>query len=154
MEENRVATAEEPEKTFTQAEVDALIARRLERERKRHPEGEELEAFRAWREQRQAERERLEALERERDEARRELERLRREETLLGLGVPREELDYGLFRLGKLTEEGLDPQEAAERIAREWGQAKVRLDLGARLGGSAPADVNSRMNALIRGARK
>ena len=41
-------TATEQEKTFTQADVDALVQRRLERERKKYPSEDELSAFRSW----------------------------------------------------------------------------------------------------------
>ena len=41
-------TAQEREKTFTQTEVDALIAQRLARERKKYPGPEELAAFHSW----------------------------------------------------------------------------------------------------------
>ena len=46
-------TAEPQEKTFSQAEVDALIQKRLERERKKYPNDEELSAFRSWQESQQ-----------------------------------------------------------------------------------------------------
>lgn len=42
------STAQEQEKTFTQAEVDTLIAQRLARERKKYPSPEELAAFHTW----------------------------------------------------------------------------------------------------------
>lgn len=41
-------TAQEQERTFTQAEVDTMIAQRLARERKKYPNPEEMAAFRAW----------------------------------------------------------------------------------------------------------
>ena len=49
--ENGVQGAENAapqERTFTQAEVDALIASRLEEERAKYPGAEELAAFHAW----------------------------------------------------------------------------------------------------------
>ena len=49
MEETTDTAAQQQEKTFTQAEVDALIAQRLARERKKYPSAEELAAFNAWR---------------------------------------------------------------------------------------------------------
>ena len=41
-------TAQGQERTFTQAEVDALITQRLARERKKYPSAEEMAAFAAW----------------------------------------------------------------------------------------------------------
>lgn len=48
MEETTGTAAQQQEKTFTQAEVDALIAQRLARERKKYPGAEQLAAFAAW----------------------------------------------------------------------------------------------------------
>ena len=42
------STAQQQERTFTPAEVDAMIAQRLARERKKYPGPEELAAFYAW----------------------------------------------------------------------------------------------------------
>lgn len=154
-------TAEEPEKTFTQTEVDALIARRLERERKKYPGEEELNAFRSWREDRQNDRNALEALTRERDGARSalsaaqaELERMKRERFLTEKGVPEEDVDYCVFKIGKLAEDGLPFEQAAEAFLREQGRSRVRLELGAGLsGGGRAGTANEEMNAMIRGAR-
>lgn len=42
--EQNIRTAEEPERTFTQAEMDAIIGDRLNRERKKYADYEELRA--------------------------------------------------------------------------------------------------------------
>jgi len=47
-------TAGEPEKTFTQKELDDIVQQRLARERKSQPSAEELEEFRKWQEAREA----------------------------------------------------------------------------------------------------
>ncbi len=49
MEQTTDTAAQQQEKTFTQAEVDGLIAQRLARERKKYPDEKELAAFYAWR---------------------------------------------------------------------------------------------------------
>ena len=49
MEQTTDTAVQQREKTFTQAEVDGLIAQRLARERKKYPSEEELAAFAAWR---------------------------------------------------------------------------------------------------------
>lgn len=48
--ENTVSTTDgvQPEKTFTQAEMDKVIADRLAREKKNIPDKKRLEAFKAW----------------------------------------------------------------------------------------------------------
>ncbi len=50
---NKPAENKEPEKTFTQAEVDNLVKSRLERERKNMPSKDELAAFKKWQEEQQ-----------------------------------------------------------------------------------------------------
>ena len=87
-------TAETQEKTFTQSEVDALVQRRLERERKKYPNDDELTAFRTWKDSQQTEQERWNSLTRERDESRTELssvkaelEQMKREKYVLSKGI-------------------------------------------------------------------
>ena len=60
-------TAGQPERTFTQAEVDAIIQTRLERERKNLPSKDELSAFRNWKASQQTEEERMQSIIKERD---------------------------------------------------------------------------------------
>ncbi len=52
--------------TFTQADVDNIVNKRLERERKKYPSADELTAFRAWKQSQQTENEKMDALQRER----------------------------------------------------------------------------------------
>ncbi len=150
------------EKTFTQAEVDAQIEKRLAKAMKDVPSKEELTAFRAWKESQQTERERWNNLTRERDESRTalttaqaELEQLRREKLLLNQGIPAEDVDYYAFKIGKLVSDSKTFEQAAEEYlkANEPG-GKVRVDMTARLGGGGQPTANDTMNALIRGARK
>lgn len=152
-----------PEKTFTQAEVDKMIGRRLSAAMKGMPGEEELSAFRAWKESQQTEKERWDALTRERDEsetalsaAQAELEQYRREKFLLGKGVPTEDVDYYAFKIGKLVTDTTDFEKAAESYLKDNPPAgTVTVDLSAPLGGGQPAkNENEMMNSLIRGARK
>ena len=52
--EKAVSTSEPEQtaKTFTQAELDAIVKQRLERQAKGHPSKEEMEAFRKWQDSR------------------------------------------------------------------------------------------------------
>ena len=153
--QNTETTAIELEKTFTQAEVDALIARRLERERKKYPAEEELTAFKSWKERQAEERDMLEVRTRERDEARAALEQLRRESFLTEKGVPREDADYYAYRIGKLVTAELSFEQAAEQFLKERQPAeRVRVETGAQLGGGRAATANEAMNELLRGIRK
>lgn len=158
-------TAVEQERTFTQADVDTMIQKRLERERKKYPGEEELTAFRAWKESQQSEQERWDTLTRERDESRAaltaaqaELEQARREKLLLGRGVSPDDVDYYAFKIGKLVTDDTDFETAAAQFLRDHAPKEkpagtVRVDLGGPLGGGGGSQlsVNEFINKKLRG---
>lgn len=161
------APATEPEtpleKTFTQAELDSIVGKRLAKAMKGMPGEEELTAFRAWKESQQTEKERWDTLTTERDTARTELtsakakiEQYEREKFLLCKGVPIEDVDYYAFKIGKLVTDTTDFEKAAEQYLKDSPPAgTIQVDLSAPLSGGRPAQtVNETMNSLIRGARK
>ena len=147
------------ERTFTQAEVNALIERRIARATRGMPDDAELSAFRAWREGRQNEQDTVSALTRERDESRAalsaaeaELAQFQREKLLLEKGVPAADVDYYAFKIGKLVTDELPFEKAAEQFLQEKNPGRVRVDLTAPLGeGKASLAPNEVMNNLIRG---
>lgn len=151
-----------PEKTFTQAEVDNLIGKRLAKAMKGMPDEAELTEFRAWKENQQTEQDRVSTLTSERDTARTqltaaqaELEQFKREKLLLSKGVPANDVDYYAFKIGKLVTDSKTFEQAAEDFFKENNTGKVHVDLGAPLGGgSLNKTANEQMNALIRGALK
>lgn len=151
-----------PEKTFTQAEVDTLIGRRLAKAMKGIPDEAELTAFRAWKENQQSEQDRVNTLTSERDTARTqltaaqaEIEQYKREKLLLSKGVPANDVDYYAFKIGKLVTDSKTFEQATEDFFKENNAGKVHVDLGAPLGGgSLNKTANEQMNALIRGALK
>lgn len=152
-----------PEKTFTQAEVDTMIGRRLSAAMKGMPGKDELEAFRAWKESQQTEKERWDTLTKERDESKTALaealakvEQFEREKFLLSKGVPAEDVDYYAFKIGKQVTDTVDFQKAAGIYLKDNPPAgTVKVDLAAPLGGGRPQqNENEMMNSLIRGARK
>lgn len=152
-----------PEKTFTQAELDSIVGKRIAKAMKGMPGEEELTAFRAWKESQQTEKEHWDTLTRERDEsktalaeAQAKVEQFEREKLLLGKGVPAEDVDYYVFKIGKLVTDTVDFEKAAEVYLKDNPPAgTVRVDLSAPLGGGQPAKTaNETMNSLIRGARK
>lgn len=160
---NTETTAQEPEKTFTQADVDALIKTRLDRERKKYPTEEEMNAYRTWKASQETEQDRWNTLTSERDMARTELssanaelEQLKREKYLTAKGVPADDLDYYVFKIGKLVTDSKTFEQAAEDFLKDNAPNKVRVDMTAPLDRSKPAaaTANDAMNALIRGAFK
>ena len=153
-------TATEQEKTFTQADVDALVQRRLDRERKKYPSEDELSAFRSWKESQQTEQERWNNLTKERDESRAalsaaqaELEQLKREKYVLSKGLSGEEAEFIAFKAGKMVDDKTTFEQAVDALTAE--RKKTTFDWTAPVGeGSKKTGANDAMNALIRGAFK
>lgn len=155
-----------PEKTFTQAELDSIVGKRIAKAMKGMPGEEELTAFRAWKESQQTEQERWDALTRERDEgktvlaaAQSELEQLRREKYLIGKGVPAEDVDYYAFKIGQLVTDDTTFERVAEAFLTENAPQKpekaagtVRVDFGAPLGaGRTSMTMTDYINQRLRG---
>ena len=96
-----------------------------------------------------------EDLRRELEASREEAEQLRRERFLLLKGIPEEDLDYYVFKIGKLTEDGTAFAEAAEAFLKKQEKKQVPglFRSGAKLSSGAPraATANETMNRLIRG---
>ena len=153
-------TAVEQEKTFTQADVDALIQKRLDRERKKYPSEDELSAYRSWKESQQAEQERWNALTKERNESRAalsaaqaELEQLKHEKYVLSKGLSGEEAEFIAFKAGKMVNDKTTFEQAVDALTAD--RKKTTFDWTAPVGeGSKKQGANDAMNALIRGAFK
>lgn len=145
----------EPEKTFTQEEVDALIAKRVAREKKGLPSAEELDKFRTWQKEQQTEQEKLGTVTRERDEASKALEETKQENCLLKMGVAPDDVDYYVFKIRKLVTDNKDFETAAkEYLKGNKPKSAVTVEMGAKAGGNAGTkSVNEQMNDLIRNAR-
>ena len=168
MEENANHAAEsqrqnEPsgEKNYTQAELDAIVASRLEQERKTMPGTEELNAFRSWKEQQQTEAERMQAITRERDEANEALkaanakaEQYDRERILLTMGISAEDVDYYAFKIGKMVTDTRNFAAAAKDFFKDKSTPRVRFDTtGGMNGRPAAKTAGQTMNDLIRGIK-
>lgn len=158
--QNTETTAVEQEKTFTQADVDALIQKRLDRERKKYPSDDELSAYRSWKESQQTEQERWNALTKERDESRTalsaaqaELEQLKREKYVLSKGLTGDEAEFVAFKAAKMADDKTTFEQAVDALTAD--RKKTTFDWTAPVGGgSTKTGENDVMNALIRGALK
>ena len=157
-----VEPAAPAEKTFTQAELDTIVAKRLAKAQKGMPSDEELTAFRAWKESQQTEKDRWDALTQERDTARTDLtaanaraEQLAREIVLYQKGVTdAEDVKLYSWRIGQLVTESKDFAAAAdEYFAAHPPRGAVRVDVGGPLSGGKPAamSLSDRIKAQIRG---
>jgi DNA helicase IV len=80
-------TAVEAGKTFTQADVDRIIAERLQRERAKLPNDDELKAYREWKKSQQSEAEKAAEREKELAELHSKKTDLERELAVLKAGV-------------------------------------------------------------------
>lgn len=157
------AGQEPQDKTFTQAELDAIVAKRLARATKGMPSDDELAAFRAWKDNQQTDQQRMNTLTQERDAAKTDLAaaqakitQFERERLVMGKGVSAEDVDYIVFKAAQLVSDTKTFEQAADEVIKaRQPQNKVVVNLGGSLQGSNAAKTsNDTMNALIRGARK
>lgn len=95
-------TTPEGGKTFTQADVDRIVADRLSRERKNQPSAERMKAFEEWEKSQKTEAEKAEETARELSEAKATAEALRHENAVIKAGVNADDVDYVLFKVGKM----------------------------------------------------
>lgn len=141
------------ERTFTQAQLDAIVAR------------EKAKATKGWfsADDMAAKDTSISTLTTERDTARadlqkaqNELESLKREKILLSKGIAADDVEYYAFKIGKLVTDKLPFDKAVEEFFKENPQRTVRISTGGSLGGNVEpaAKPNDKMNALIRGAFK
>lgn len=101
------STAEKLEKTFTQAELDKVISDRLARERAKMP-ADKLKAFEEWQKSQQSEAEKAAEREKEFAKLQGEAETLKRENMAIKAGVNNGDVDYVLFKVGKMEGEFAD----------------------------------------------
>ena len=95
-----------------------------------------------------------EALRRELESARERVTQLERERWLTARGVPEEDLDYCVYKIGKMTGEGKDFAAAAEEFLQaRRARARAAVNTGASLADRAvhPASASETMNRIIRG---
>lgn len=105
------STAEKLEKTFTQAELDKVISDRLARERAKMP-ADKLKAFEEWQKSQQSEAEKAAEREQEFAKLQGEAETLKRENMAIKAGVNNGDVDYVLFKVGKMEGEFADNLKA------------------------------------------
>ena len=149
-----------PEKTFTQAEVDAMIGKRLAKAMKGMPSEEELTAYRAWQAGQAGEKERWDKLTGERDtlagkltSTESERDQLKRELYILKKGITGEEAEFIAFKAGKMVDDKTTFEQAVDALTAD--RKKTTFDWTAPIGGGVKeTGANAEMNALIRGAFK
>lgn len=150
------------EKLFTQADIDRIVEKRLERVTRDMPTKDELKAYQEWKNNQQTEADKLREAERALDSekaarlaAEAKITQYEREKYLTSKGVSADELDFYCFKVGQLVTDKVDFETAAEKYLKERKPA-VRVDMSAKVGanGNAGDGNNAAMNALIRGKFK
>lgn len=116
---------EQQEKTFTQEDLNKAIEKRLERERKKYPNAEELEQFKKWQQSQQTEQQKWDTLQKERNDfesqlssTQKELNQMKRERYLISKGVPVDDVDYYAFKITKQMNDDDDFETAAENYLK------------------------------------
>lgn len=99
------------------------------------------------------------AIEQERDTYKKELEQMKNTNLLRDKGVKADDLDYVLFKVGKLVDDKTDFAKAAEKFLKEnprySGQGTYRVTTSTQAGGpSSAANENDSINARIRAAAR
>ena len=100
--EEAQGTGEGQGKTFTQAELDRIVSERLARERKNQPDADEMKAYREWKKSQQTEAEKAAEREKALQAAEARALTLEREKAIILAGVKGEDVDYVMFKVGKL----------------------------------------------------
>lgn len=151
-------TATQQEKTFTQAEVDAMIQRRLERDRKKYPSEDELASFREWKCNQQTEQAATANLVRERDEATTnlanattELDELKRKYYVATKGIVGDEAEFIVFKASRMVTDNVTFEQAVEELLKD--RKKPTFDWMAPVGGGTPvgSTLSERINNQLRG---
>lgn len=89
------------EKTFTQAELDDIVEKRLAKVKKGIPSKEELQQYQEWKESQKTEAEKNAEKEKEYQKLAEERNNFQRENLLLRKGVKQDDIDYVMFKVSK-----------------------------------------------------
>lgn len=115
---------ENQDKTFTQAQLDAIIADRLSRAKKDMPAEDELQDFRTWKEQQQSESEKataaIDKANRERDETNAKYATLEKKLAVLAKGIPADKADAYARLAEGYTSEGTPFDKAIDAALADF----------------------------------
>ena len=153
-EPNTNPNTEPTERTFTQAQLDAIVAREKAKATKGLFTAEDMSA----------KDDSINAITQERDTARADLKKaqdelngIKQRQVLAKYGVAEEDVDYYAFKIGQKVTDKVTFEKAAEEFFKENKPAGARFySTGGNVGGGNPgkANTNDTMNELIRRARK
>lgn len=155
--------AEEDVKTFTQAEVDDIVGKRVARAMRGMPSAEELSAYNEWKSKQPEEIQRISTLTNERDtfksqldDANNKIKAFEQEKMLIAKGVSADDVDYYIFKINQLVTEDKDFAKAMDEYLAEHKPKSVKVEGGGHLGGGSgqSQSSNETMNDIFRNFRK
>ena len=143
------------ERTFTQAQINAIVAREKTKATKGLVSAEDMAAKDAT----------IATLTSERDTARAdlqkaqdELESFKREKILTGKGVPAEDVEFYSFKIAKLVNEDTTFEQSTDMVLAQYpprASHATRISTGGSLAGGTPHRAetpNEKINKMLRGA--
>lgn len=142
-------------KTFTQAEVDEIISKRLARAAKGTPTAEEMKEFKAWKKAQQTEAEKYAELDANYKAAQAELVAMRNQQAVSKAECRAEFVEFVADRVGRMDGEDFEKNLAAfkKQNPQYFGGGAVRVQASApSVGGSVDrnANANDAINAGLR----
>lgn len=148
-------TPGQEEKTFTQAEVDEIISKRLARASKGAPTAEEMKEFKAWKKAQQTEAEKYAELDANYKAAQAELAAMRNQQAVTKAECRAEFVEFVADRVGRMDGEDFEKNLAAfkQQNPQYFGGAIGRVQSSApSVGGSVgrTANTNDAINAGLR----
>ena len=140
-------------RTFTQEQLDAIIARERSKAVKGWFSAEQMAAKDTTIQTLTGERDTARA---EKDKIQSELDNYKHEKFLSSKGVPTDMVEFYAFKIGKLVTDKKTFEEAAEEYIKDNPPSgTVRMSTGGSVGGGndSKPDFNAQMNAIIRGQK-
>lgn len=149
------------ERTFTQAEVDTIVSKRIARVMKGMPSAEEMEEYNTYKATKAEQENTINTLTTERDNlsvqltaANEKLQQYERDKYLAAKGLVGEEAEFIAYKANKMITDDKTFEQAVDELISNR-KPNVVIKTGGTLGGGDGAkSASDTFNALIRSARK
>lgn len=126
---NKESESKNDERKFTQDDVNKAVNKALA---KRLPPKEEMDAFREWKKSQQTEQEKQAEREKHYMEVDKENEQLKRENAVIKAGVNADDVDYVIFKVGKMEGDFEDNLETFLKDNEKYTVPKTKTVEGAK----------------------
>lgn len=115
----------EEEKVFTQAELDALLAKRIARERKKYPSDEKLAEYEEWKKSQEPKETPEDEAKKKLSEAEAKANKLELKVSCLEKGVGKDSVDDVVALASNYVSEEVDMDEAVDKVLEKYPTFKV-----------------------------